>query len=223
MSYRQFPDKLLSKIDFTKNKNLPAVAASEEDSEASASSKSDTDAEPQSDPSGTDWAEVAKVIRAVKQVIESQQTVKQEERTGTASLSSSNKAEKKSGKNSGKALILKSPADFMTPKKVSPDLTADTTPVVSKQKLKQKLVFDFGDSESETSDSEGTSPTKSVKFEKAFKKESDKSPTQKRSRAREVIKSLPKNLTYDGTGNWSAFKMKFTSYAKHVNGQKMNA
>ena len=58
----------------------------------------------------------------------------------------------------------------MTPKKASPDLTTDTTPVVSKKKLKQKLVFDFGDSDSETSDTEGTSPTKSVKFEKASKK-----------------------------------------------------
>lgn len=102
----------------------------------------------------------------------------------------------------------------MTPKKASPDLTTDTTPVVSKKKLKQKLVFDFGNSDSETSDSEGTSPTKSVKFEKASKKESSKSSSQKRSRAREVIKSLPKNLTYDGTGNWSAFKMKFTRYTK---------
>ena len=114
---KNFPDKLLSKIDFTKNKSLPAVATSEEDSEASASSESDTDAESQSDPSGTDWAEVAKVIRAVKQVIESQQTVNQEEKKGTASLPSSDKAEKKSGKNSGKPLILKSPADFMTPKR----------------------------------------------------------------------------------------------------------
>ena len=200
---KKFSDKLLRKIDFTKNKNLPAVATSEEDSEASASSESDTDAEPQSEPSGTDWAEVAKVIRAAKQVIESQQTVKQEDT-----------AEKKSDKKSGKPLILKSPADFMTPKKASSDLTTDTTPVVSKKKLKQKLVFDFGNSDSETSDSEGTSPTKSVKFEKASKKESSKSSSQKRSRAREVIKSLPKNLTYDGTGNWSAFKMKFTRYAK---------
>ena len=210
---KKFSDKLLREIDFTKNKNLPAVATSEEDSEASASSESDTDAEPQSEPSGTDWAEVAKVIRAAKQVIESQQTVKQEEKKGTACLSP-DKAEKKSDKKSGKPFILKSPADFMTPKKASSDLTNDTTPVVSKKKLKQKLVFDFGNSDSETSDSEGTSTTKSVKFEKASKKESSKSSSQKRSRAREVIKSLPKNLTYDGTGNWSAFKMKFTRYAK---------
>ena len=137
---KKFSDKLLSKIDFTKNKNLPAVATSEEDSEASASSESDTDAEPQSEPSSTDWAEVAKVIRAAKQVIESQQTVKQEEKKGTACLFS-DKAEKKSDKKSGKPLILKPPADFMTPKKASPDLTTATTPVVSKKKLVHKTSF----------------------------------------------------------------------------------
>lgn len=209
---KTFSAKLLKKIDFTKNKNLPAVATSE-DSEASAS-ETDSDAEPQSEPSGTDWSEVAKVIRAAKQVIEGQQVQKQTESKETTTLSSSEKLEKKSGKKSGKSLILKSPADFMTPKKASPDQLTDTSPVVSKTKLKQKLVFDFSSSESETSSSEGTSPKKSVKFEKASKKKSDKSSAQKRSRAREVIKSLPKNLTYDGTGNWSAFRMKFTRYAK---------
>ena len=34
------------------------------------------------------------------------------------------------------------------------------------------------------------------------------------ARAREVIKSLLKNLTYDRKSNWQAFRMKFTRYAK---------
>ena len=66
--------------------------------------------------------------------------------------------------------------------------------------VKQKLWFT--PEISRNSDSDVPRRTKSLKERENW------------ARAREVIKSLFKNLTYDRKSNWQAFRMKFTRYAK---------
>jgi hypothetical protein len=39
-------------------------------------------------------------------------------------------------------------------------------------------------------------------------------PSRRLSRVRVIITSLPKHLTFNGKGNWSAFRLKFTQYAQ---------
>ena len=82
--------------------------------------------------------------------------------------------------------------------KMQSHVLLSSTPSKSTVKQKRRFSADI----SYNSDSDG--PTRTLSLDK----------DQNRTRAREVIKSFPKNLTYDGKSHWQAFRMKFTRCAK---------